>query len=267
MHPLGIEFISVFGQPPVEFVHLAADLGCRHISTALIALQLESLGYPPFSLKDDAALRRELLAAMADRDVSISLGEGLVIRPGADVSTRTTDLDVMAELGAAHINSVSFERDHDRTFDQLALLTQLAAERGMGTTVEMAPGMVIGDLPTALAAIQHCGAQLQLCLDTMHWARSGYGPADIEALDPGVAGYVQPRHTTPAPRRDNYKEEAMSELMARGDGELPLREILAAVPPDVVVGLEVPMRTLAEAGVSAADRLRPCVAGARELMS
>ena len=59
----------------------------------------------------------------------------------------------------------------------------------------------------------------------------------------------------------------MYERMAPGDGELPLREILAAVPPDVVVGLEVPMRTLAEAGVSAADRLRTCVAGARELMS
>ena len=124
-HPLGIEFISVFGLPPVEFVHLAADLGCRHISTALIALQLESLGYPPFSLKDDAALRRELLAAMADRDVSISLGEGMVIRPGADVSALAPDLDIMAELGAAQVNSVSFERDLDRTFDQLALLTPI----------------------------------------------------------------------------------------------------------------------------------------------
>ena len=133
---------------------------------------------------------------MADRDVSISLGEGLVIRPDADVSALAPDLDVMAELGAAQINTVSFERDRDRTFDQLALLTQLAAERGMGTTVEMAPGMVIGDLPTALAAIQRCGAQLQLCLDTMHWARSGYGAADIEALDPGVVGYVQLSDTT-----------------------------------------------------------------------
>jgi sugar phosphate isomerase/epimerase len=266
-HPLGIEFISVFGLPPVEFVHLAADLGCRHISTALIALQLESLGYPPFSLKDDAALRRELLAAMADRDVSISLGEGMVIRPGADVSALAPELDIMAELGAAQVNSVSFDRDLDRTFDQLALLTRLASERGLRTTIEMAPGTVIGDLPTALAAIEHCGTQLQLCLDTMHWARSGYGAADIDALDPNVIGYVQLSDTTMAPRLDSYLEEAMYERMAPGDGELPLRDILAAVAPDVVVGLEVPMRGLAEAGVSAVDRLRPCVAGARELMS
>jgi hypothetical protein len=34
MRALGIEFISVFGLPPVDFVHLAAGLGCRYISTA-----------------------------------------------------------------------------------------------------------------------------------------------------------------------------------------------------------------------------------------
>ncbi len=58
MHDLGIEFISVFGLPPVEFVHLAADLGCRYISIALTGSPLKSLGYQAFSLKDDVALRR-----------------------------------------------------------------------------------------------------------------------------------------------------------------------------------------------------------------
>ena len=209
-----------------------------------------------------------LLAALADRDVSISLGEGMVIRPGADVSALAPDLDVMAELGAAQVNTVSFDRDLARTFDQLAVLTQLAAERGLGTTIEMAPGMVIGDLGTALAAIEHCGAErLRLLVDTMHWGRSGYGAADIEALDPGVIGYVQLSDTTLAPRLNSYLEEAMYERLPPGDGELPLRGILAAVAPDIVVGLEVPMRALAESGVSAIDRLRPCVAGARGLMT
>jgi hypothetical protein len=39
-----------------------------------------------FSLKDDAWLRRNLLHAMDGRGVSISLGEGMVIVPGANVS-------------------------------------------------------------------------------------------------------------------------------------------------------------------------------------
>jgi hypothetical protein len=43
--------------------------------------------------------------------------------------------------------------------------------------------------------------------------------------------------------------------------------MLAALPRDLVVGLEVPMRSLAEAGVSAYDRLLPCVSGARALLA
>jgi hypothetical protein len=33
--PAGIEHRTVFGLPPVEFVNLAADLGCRYIAIAL----------------------------------------------------------------------------------------------------------------------------------------------------------------------------------------------------------------------------------------
>ncbi len=268
MRGLGIEFISVFGLPPVEFVHLAADLGCRHISTSLTGARLESLGYPAFSLKDDAALRQHLRAAMDDRGISISLGEGMVIAPDSDVSGLAADLDVMAEIGAAQINTISFDRDRNRTFDQLALLTELAAERGIGTTIELAPGMTIGDVPTVLAAIEHAGtADLRLTVDTMHWARAGFGAAELNELGPEKIGYVQLSDTTHTPRAKSYLHEAMYERLAPGDGELPLAEILGAVPADVVIGLEIPMRRLAESGVGPMERLRPCVAATRELFS
>jgi sugar phosphate isomerase/epimerase len=268
MHDLGIEFISVFGLPPVDFVHLAADLGCRYISTALIGRPLESLGYPPFSLKDDARLRQDLLAAMDDRGVSISLGEGMVITAGSDVSDLAADLDVMAELGAAQVNTLSFDPDRNRTFDQLAMLTAMASERGIGTTIEMAPGLTLGDVPTVMAAIKHVGrSDLRLLVDTMHWARSGYGAAELSELEPEQIGYVQLSDSTlKKPRMKSYVAEAMYERMAPGDGELPLAEILGAVRDDVVVGLEIPMRGLAESGVGPMDRLRPCVSAARELL-
>jgi hypothetical protein len=78
--------LSVFGMPPVEYVNLVADLGCRYITAGLVGFApVNVLGYPPFSLRDDATLRRELLAVTADRGVSISLGEGLLTVPGVDV--------------------------------------------------------------------------------------------------------------------------------------------------------------------------------------
>jgi sugar phosphate isomerase/epimerase len=266
MRDLGIEFISVFGLPPVDFVHLAADLGCRYISTALTGRPLKTLGYPPFSLKDDVALRRRMLAAMDERGVGISLGEGVVITPDADVASLGADLDVMAELGAAQINTLSFDRDRNRTFDQLATLTQMADERGMATTIELAPGATIGDPSVLRAAMEHVGrSDLRLALDTMHWVRAGFGATELRALGAEKIGYVQLCDTTLKPRGASYMKEAMYERMTPGDGELPLGELLAAVPDDVVVGLEIPMRSLAESGVGPMDRLRPCVAAARQL--
>ena len=269
MDRLGIEMLSVFGMPPVEYVHLVADLGCRYITAGMVGFApLKSLGYPPFSLRDDPALRRELLAAMDGRGVSISLGEGLLIAPGVDVRSYAGDLDIMAELRIPRINTVSLEADRARTFDELAVLTDLAAERNISTCLEPVLGLSIADLPTALAAVEHVGRdEISLLIDTMHVARFGAGPDDLRSLPADRVGYVQLCDTTMQRRMSNYAEEAMFERMAPGEGELPLADMLAALPDDRVVGLELPMRSRAEAGVSAYDRLLPCVESARVLLA
>jgi sugar phosphate isomerase/epimerase len=268
MDQLGIGFLSVFGLPPTEFVALAADLGCRYISTALLGFPLAPLGYPPFSLKDDATLRKDLLAVMNDRGVAISLGDGVMLLPGADVHALSADLDVLADLGVPRINAVSLDPDLGRTFDQFAALTELAAQRSMQTLVEPVPGLTVGGLPTAVAARDHVGRpEFRLLIDTMHLVRSGSGAADLAAIDPDHVGYAQLNDTTLRPRTDNYMEEAIYERMVPGDGELPLHDILSALPADVVIELEVPRRSLALAGVSPIDRLRPCVDAARRLLS
>jgi sugar phosphate isomerase/epimerase len=267
MDRLGIEFLSVFGMPPVEFVHLAADLGCRYISTTLVGLSVPELGYPAYSLKDAPRLRKQMLSAMDDRGVAISLGEGLVVRRSADTRDLAADLDVMAELQVPRVNTVSFEPDRDRTFDQVALLAELAAARGMETTIELAPGTTVGDVASGLTALDHIGrSDTRLLIDTMHFVRGGGTVAELAAVDPDRIGYVQLSDTTLQPRVDDYMREAMFERLVPGEGELPLREIIAVVPPDVIIGLEVPQLSLADAGFTPFDRLRPCVESARAML-
>lgn len=268
MNPLGIESLSVFGLPPVAFVNLAADLGCQHISGTLSAIDYNPHGYPKFSLMDDPALRREMIAAMRDRGVSISLGEGLTIRPGVDIGARAAELDVMCELGVTRINSVSLDPDLGRTFDQFGKLAEMAGVAGVETTVELSPGLTIGNLPTALAVVQHVGrADFRLLIDTMHLIRSGSTPADLAAVDPALIGYVQLADAPLAPTIPNYMEEAMFERMEPGTGELPLLDILAVLPRHLVIGIEAPMRRKAEAGIGPLERLAPCVAAARRLLA
>lgn len=157
MTELALGFLNGFGLPPVEFVELAADLGCRYVSAVVQGAPLVPLGYPPFSLKDDAALRRDVLAAMTHRGVAASLGDGFLVLPGTDTGAFDADLDVLAELGVPRINVVSLDPDVPRTFDQFAVLTDAAAQRGIQTVVEPVPGLTVGDLPTALAAREYVG--------------------------------------------------------------------------------------------------------------
>ncbi|WP_322857732.1 sugar phosphate isomerase/epimerase family protein [Mycobacterium shigaense] len=268
MNQLAIGFLNGFGLPPVEFVDLTADLGCRYMSTVVQGGPLVGLGYPPYSLKDDAALRRELLAAMQHRGVAISLGDGFLVLPGAEMGTFNADLDALAELSVPRINVVSLDPDLGRTFDQFAALAELAAQRGIETDVEPVPGLTVGDLPTALAARQYLDSNdFRILIDTMHVVRSGSTPADVAAIDPEYIGYAQLNDTTRQPRVANYMEEAMFERMVPGEGELPLPDLLLALPRDIVIEIEVPRRALALAGVSPIDRLRPCVEAAQRLLS
>jgi sugar phosphate isomerase/epimerase len=265
---LGIEQLSVFGLPPVEFVTLAADLGCTCISAALTAIPYNPHGYVRFSLKDDIALRRNMIAAMRDRGVSISLGEGCTVRANRDIREMGADMDIMRELGAERINTISLDPNQQRSFDQFALLAEMAAARGMKSTVELCPILVVNNLDTALAAIRHVGRQdFRLLLDTMHLGRSGASPSDIAALDPSLIDYVQLSDAPCQPRISNYMEEATFERMVPGEGELALGDMLAAMPADLVVSLEVPLRSQAEAGIGPEVRLRHCVEAARRLLA
>jgi sugar phosphate isomerase/epimerase len=268
MNRLGIEQLSVFSLPPVAFVNLTADLGCRCISAGLTGLGYNPHGYPPFSLREDIAMRRDLIAAMRDRGVAISLGEGCIIRPGSDIRDTAADMDIMQELGAERLNTVSMDPDLGRTLDQLAIFAEMAAERGMLSTVELCPVLTINNLKSAVAAVRHVGREdFSLLLDTMHLGRSGASGADIAALDPAMIGYVQLCDAPREPSEPNYMLEATFERMAPGDGDVPLHDYLSAMPPGVTISLEVPLRSQAEAGIPPETRLRRCVEAAGRLLA
>jgi len=149
---LAIERQTVFGLPPVEFVRLAADLGCGRIAIVLSGSPYNPHAYEPYSLRDDAGLRRRMTAAMRERGVSLSLGEGFTVRPGSD-----------ARVWGA----------------------EMAGARGMETTVEFAPSLTVGDLDAALAAVRHVARpDFRLLIDTMHLVRAGHTAADLAAIDP-----------------------------------------------------------------------------------
>jgi sugar phosphate isomerase/epimerase len=203
---------------------------------------------------------------MADRGVSIALLEGFGLRPGLDPREMEGDLDLLLELGGARINAVSTDRDKSRTYEGFARLTEMARGRGIEVTTEVGAG-TLADLPTALEALAHVDSpNFKLLIDTMHYFRLGGTIAQIAAIDPELIGYVQLCDAPLTARFESYMEEALYERMAPGTAELPLREFIALLRPEVILSLEVPQRSLAEAGVGPRERVGACVESTRELL-
>lgn len=267
---LGIEMLSGLGLPPVELVHLAADLGCAHISVGPMQMppQFNPLGYPQWSLKDDPAYARQLKTALIDRGISVTLGEGFAVRPGVEMRERGAEMDMMAELGTRGLGAVSMEPDTARAGDELAALAEMAGDRGMLATIEFAPGQEVDSLESALEMVRQVNRpNFGLLLDAMHFFRSGATLNELAPVDPALIRYAQLCDTPAGGPGDDYMTEAMFARRAPGEGELPLAAFVAALPRDIPLGLEVPNLAAAQAGESGHERLGKAVAAARALTS
>ena len=266
-HTLGIELLTVLGMDPLGHVNLAADLGCGAVSMGLTQLPFNPHGYPAWSLRDDPALRRDLVAAMRDRGIAISIGEGMGVSAMADASERAADMDLFAELGARRINSVDMGVERGRALDQLGKLCEMARERGMEFSIEFCPAFPIRNLAEAVEAIRHIGDdRATVLIDSMHFFRSGGTVRQVAELDPALIGHVQ---LCDAPRKStgDYLQEAMSGRMIPGEGELPLREFVDALPRGQTLGLEVPRMAVAESGRPAREYVGEIVAQTGELLA
>lgn len=246
---LGIELQTVFGMPPVEYVEFAAELGCTDVSMSLIPPPWNPCDFPAWSLREDAALRRQTLEALKATGVAISAIEGFAIRAGASVGDRVADLDLCHGLGVSRINTVSLDETSTRTLEQLALLAELAGERDMVVGLEFAPPHTIPDLGTALAVLKALERDnMRLIIDAMHFHRSGGTAVDLIKVDPDLIACVQLCDVPLVAAGQDYMREACFDRLMPGQGELPLIELLSVLPLDILVGVEVPMLGAARSG-------------------
>jgi hypothetical protein len=105
MRNLGVDFISGFSMPPTALAKLAGELGCASISCVLEPPPYNPENYPDWSLRTDKAMRKELVAALADNGVVLALAEGLLVMP----ESHAQDRDTMAEICARRVSAISLD--------------------------------------------------------------------------------------------------------------------------------------------------------------
>ncbi|MGF7154454.1 sugar phosphate isomerase/epimerase family protein [Novosphingobium gossypii] len=275
-HPLGLELLTVLGLDPVAHATLAAELGCRTMSVGLqqVPAALNPHGYPGWSLRNDPPLRRAFRAALADHGVTIALAEGIDLSPQADSERWEADLDLMAELGAVRVSARDMGMERAQAFDRFALLARMVEQRGMELAIAFSPVLTIRSLDEALAAIAHIDQgqdgqdrlRATVLIDAMHFFRSGGTVRQIADLDPALIGCVQICDGARKGEGD-YIAEQITGRMVPGQGELPLREFVDALPRGQGLGLAVPLTAAARSGRPASDYVAEVVRRTREFLA
>lgn len=261
---LSLAHLTAIDLPPPALIEAAARAGFDAVGLRLIRVTDTSPGYP---LMTDAALMRATKAALAQTGIAVNDVEFVRIEPGTDVLSIAPFLDAGAELGAREVICAPYDADLSRLADRLGALSALARPRGLGLSLEFFPWTVVPDPATALRVVEKAGPEVGILVDALHVDRCG-APLDQLAAIPATR--LRMAHLCDAPVHPPYSTEdllhaARAERLPPGEGQIDLATILAVLPRDLPLALEVPMQAaMAQDGVHAV--LRRIVGAARRLV-
>jgi sugar phosphate isomerase/epimerase len=212
---------------PLEFLAVAADAGYDGVGIRLY----RSPNLPFHPVVGNAALERDVRRALADRGLAVLDIFTFYLQPPTDVGDFVPALEFGAALGARYAVIQGDDPEWSRLRDNFAAFCDAAARCGVGVAIEFMPARPLATLAAALRLRREAARpDVSILVDPLHLARSGGVPADLNGLDPSLFPYAQ--------FSDGIA--ATAERRMPGEGELPLGELLDALPAGLPLSVEVP---------------------------
>jgi sugar phosphate isomerase/epimerase len=239
--PLGLAHFTVLEVPPSELVDLASKIGY-----AAIGLRLYPAfpGSPFYRLSAGSAASRELRRRLDDTGVRVYDIEFVAIDENFSPAALTGILEDASALGARRLSVCGDDPERSRLVTKFAELCDLAASFDMGVDLECMAWRSVASFPDALsvvaAAARPNGGVL---VDALHLSRTGGTPRDLRAAPSGIIRSAQlcDASAEPPSSQEAIIKEARSGRLPPGRGKLPLRDLLAELPDDTALSIEVPM--------------------------
>jgi sugar phosphate isomerase/epimerase len=258
LEPLGVAEVT-----GADLVDIAADAGFEFVSMFAHSPSPELAADPAVF---DATARRQMRTRLAERGVRLLNLECFNLTPDVDVATFDAALACGGDLGATHATAIVWENaDRNDALTKFRRLCDMAAEHEINVNLEFfAMCETISNLDTAAAFVTEAGrANAGIVLDLLHIVRTSGGMAGLTGFDPTLIGMVQISDGFLNSGADPHTESL--ERLMPGEGDFPLREFLAWLPDDRVLGVEVPQMSLI-GSVAPAERARRMVEATRMLL-
>jgi sugar phosphate isomerase/epimerase len=262
---LSLAHLSVLDATPPELVTVAAQAGFRKVGIRLSATP--SVGVPPYDMLGDTPVLRETLARLAATGVSVLDVEFLRFEPEIPQGIPEGFLEAGARLGAQYVLVMSAEPIEARTVERFCELCERARQYGLHVCLEFAVYTGVRTLADAARLVKQSGcANASVLVDALHFSRSGGLPSDIASIDASLFKYAQicdAAAVIPSEPGDLIREARSGRLLP-GEGALPLRDLVVALPAAIPLAFEAPVR--ATAGLPALQRAQRAYRSMRALL-
>ena len=180
--------------------------------------------------------------------------EPVFVTPDGDDGDRM--VEAAASVGARNLLVVSRGVDDDRFAERFGELCDLAAPHEIGCSIEFLAFMSVSSLGQSIDILDRVDRPNGgVLIDGLHLARTGGTPGDVASVAPARLPYAQ-LCDAPAEAPENAYADALDGRSTLGDGGLPVRELVDALPDHTALSMEIRSAALRTAFPDPTDRAR-----------
>jgi sugar phosphate isomerase/epimerase len=244
MHRLSLAHLTIDRADPFELIEAAAKAGFDSVGLRVIS----AAGAPARpSLAGNSGLIARVEAFLVQSGVDVLQVNSFWITREATAGDFPPVLDAAARLRARNVLVVIADPDLGRARMRFAECCAAAEPLGIGIALEFQSYSPIGTVAQAVQFVETIGhANAGIVVDALHLHRSGGSPTDLAGVPPERLLFAQ---LCDAPARkplpEALRQEARAGRLYPGEGELPLFELMNALPKDIALDIEVPCERVA----------------------
>jgi sugar phosphate isomerase/epimerase len=246
---LGVAPLSALDMAPADYIRAAAMAGFKAVGLRIQPVSPSDVRFPR---NPASAVFRGIADALKETDVEAVDAEVFSLGPDSVREHWLGVLEIASRLGIRFLNVVGDHPDADRLADLLSKLAIDARDHGIMPVLEPIAYRSLNSYPAAVALAKHAGCAVEL--DILHFIRTG-ATTDLVARDPGLFPVMQlcdapselaehgPALAALAGGTDVHSLMVAESRLLRlppGSGSAPIGELLAMLPPDTILSVEVP---------------------------
>jgi sugar phosphate isomerase/epimerase len=239
VNPLSLAPLTITHATPTEYIEAAAQAGFDAVGLRVVA-PAGVVEEPPIA--GNEARLREVERCLTANGLSVLDVNSFWITSATTREDFRPVLEAACRVRAGSILTVISDDDIGRASAVFAECCALAEPAGLKVALEFMPYGSVRNLGEAADIVERSGFRnAGIVLDVLHLFRSGGGPADLAGVPAERLAFVQICDAPlRAPAFDALRAEARGGRLYPGQGELPLFDLMRALPPGIALDVETP---------------------------